>query len=216
MKKLWIVLVISVLATVAAAANRPGLVLRDTGRGIMNAMAHMGGKPGQRVDTATGFWVEVYTLQSWVDLHKAWAAEEYREFVEADITDEMREPVLRIIVHPDLPNTFDAQAMASSVKHVVLRSTLKEAIAVQPLTKEPFAEVRHGQRLQTAGGAVLEYSGVIVTFSLDALASLRSADKQAKGEFIITVVGEGSKKDFKVKTKHFDRLPGLAPSQGDV
>jgi hypothetical protein len=199
-------------ASTAAASDKPGLVLRDSGRGFMNAMAALSTPKYQPVNAhtyGTGFWLEVYTPESWIALHKMWAAEEYREFTDNDVTDEMREPVLRVVVHPDIPGTFDGQAMASSVKHAVVRSTFKEAIAVQPLSKEPFAERPHGQAIQTVGGAVLEYSGVLVTFPLDAVLALRDADKQSKGEFIITVIGESEKKDFKVKTKHFERLPGL-------
>jgi hypothetical protein len=181
-----------------------GLTLRDQARGFFNAMTAMGnGTNGTNHATeGTGFWLSVYTPQAYIATAAATARREYRVFGPAEVTEEIARPVLRVIVHPD--KATDIRRAGDSVQHVVIRSTNKESIAVQPLSKEPFTE-----SVQNIFGASAEYGGVVATFDLDAVTAVRRADKDGKGEFFITVVGEGSKKDFKVKTKHFDDLPGL-------
>jgi hypothetical protein len=44
--------------------------------------------------------------------------------------------------------------------------------------------------------------GIDAAFPFDALATVRDE----KGEFLVTVVGEGEEKNFKIKTKHLDDL----------
>jgi hypothetical protein len=69
---------------------------------------------------------------------------------------------------------------------------------VQPLSKEPYTE--------TASSALRDaaYQGIVATFPLDAVSNLR----RTKGEFLIVVIGQGkTERTFKVKEKHFERLP---------
>jgi hypothetical protein len=171
-----------------------GLVLIDQDRAFTNAM--------RTSDTTigTGFSVRIYTPTTWLQQQAADAAKEYRPFTERDITPEMLEPVLRVIVHPDMPTQLTAADMrrATSVQHVVLRDTARQ-MTVQPTTKEPFTETVSSAHRDAA------YQGLVATFPLDAVAGLRKADKN--GEFYIVVVGQVGERAFKVKTKHFRGLP---------
>jgi hypothetical protein len=151
-------------------------------------------------NASSGFSLRIYTPMTWVEQLAADAAKEYRPFTIADVTDEMLEPVLRVIVYPDKPTTLTAAGTrtASSVEHVVLRN--KSKVVVQPISKEPFTD--------TASSALrdMAYQGITATFSLDAVRELRgSRDDQ---EFSVIVIGEGAReKEFVVKAKHFERLP---------
>src|SRR5260221_6548541 len=118
----------------------------------------------------------------------------------------MRRPVLRVVVHPDSPEVR-AYAPSSSVSHVVIQTTAKKPVVLQPLAEEPF-----DQNFESMRGHVVELSGVTAIFSLDGLASIRAADP--KREFIIRIVGSYSSKNFQVKTKHFPNLPGIDPPPG--
>jgi hypothetical protein len=176
-----------------------GLSLLDSGASFANALtvsaAHPGGTGG------TGFSLRVYTPQTWVEQLASNAAKEYRPFAVSDITEEMLEPVLRVIVHPDKPTTLTGAGMSgtSSAEHVVLRDESKQ-IVVQPTSKEPFSE--------TASSALRDktYAGIVAKFPLSALRELRGP--KGDKEFLIVVVGAGTKeKEFRVKAKHFERLP---------
>jgi hypothetical protein len=88
---------------------------------------------------------------------------------------------------------------ASSAEHVVLRDENKRLV-VQPISKEPFTD--------TASSALrdMAYEGILARFPLDAVRELRGA--KAGNEFLIVVVGAGTtEKEFRVKEKHFERLP---------
>jgi len=184
---------------IAAKGKLTGLSLMDSGRAFGNAITAMGNN--NATTDGSGFSLRVYTPKTWVEQLASNAAKEYRPFVVADITEEMMESVLRVVVYPDKPTTISGEGMrkSSSAQHVVLRDEGKRMV-VQPTSKEPFTE--------TASSALrdMAYQGIVATFPLDAVRELRgpSGDK----EFLIVVVGEGQKeKVFKVKEKHFERLP---------
>jgi hypothetical protein len=191
---------------VKAKGKLTGLLLQDSGQGWANALNAMNtGLNGYRnqsdTSTNTGFSVRVYTPKTWVEQLASNAAKEYRPFVVADITEEMLEPVLRVVVYPDKPRHLTGSGMSgtSSVEHVVLRDENKRLV-VQPISKESFSD--------TASSALrdMTYEGIIAKFPLDAVRELRGA--KGDKEFLIVVVGAGTKeKEFKVKEKHFDRLP---------
>jgi hypothetical protein len=144
--------------------------------------------------TNTGFSVRVYTPKTWVEQLASNAAKEYRPFTVADITEEMLEPVLRVIVYPDKPTSvgFGSTNGTSSAEHVVLRDENKKTV-VQPISKEPFSDRA-------------DYQGVVAKFSLDSVREVRGP--KGDKEFLIVVVGAATKeKEFKVKEKHFERLP---------
>ena len=87
----------------------------------------------------------------------------------------------------------------SSAEHVVLRDEGKRLV-VQPISKEPFTD--------TISSALrdMAYQGIVAKFSIDDLKELRGP--KADGEFLIVVIGAGTtEKEFRVKQKHFVRLP---------
>ena len=118
----------------------------------------------------------------------------FGQFTIDDLTDDATEPVLRLVVFPDTPNTVTAQGMqgTSSVQHVVLRDEPKR-IVIQPTFKEPFSE-----ETSNAMGGKATFQGLQVKFPLDALREIRGS--RGDREFFITVIGSsGEEKDFKVK-----------------
>jgi hypothetical protein len=174
-----------------------GLTLREANVGFMNAMGALGGNTR---DNHSGYEVEVLTPITWITRAAHEAARKYVPFGPAEITDEMKEPVLRVVVHPDVPEQVRGHAISASADHVVLRSSDKKGV-VQPLHVEPFKE-----EVKNAMGGSMELQGVVALFNLEAVRAIAAVDP--KGEFLITVVGT-RERDFKVKTKHFENLPGL-------
>jgi hypothetical protein len=185
----------------AAAKGRcTGLALQDGGRAFMNALVKA------RYRSGTGFSIVVYAPLEWIAQQASNAAKEYRPFGISDITDELRQPVLRVIVHPDMPNNLTARgrAQTSSVQHVVLRDESKQIVS-QPISKEEFPE-----EVSNALGAQATYMGLRALFGIDDLQRVRGP--QGDGEFFVTVVGDGrEEKNFKIKTKHFAHLTGVTP-----
>jgi hypothetical protein len=176
-----------------------GLSLLDSGASWANALTVTAANPSGT--GGTGFSLRVYTPKTWVEQLASNAAKEYRPFTINDITDEMLEPVLRVIVYPDKPTSLTAAGMAStsSAEHVVLRDEAKHLV-VQPASKEAFSD--------KASSALrdMEYQGLVAKFPLDSLKELRGPNGDK--EFLIVVVGAKTKeKEFRVKQKHFERLP---------
>jgi hypothetical protein len=185
-----------------AKGSLTGLSLTDSGRAFGNAITSLNNSMNHRYDPtgSTGFSLRVYTPRTWVEQLASNAAKEYRPFVIADITDEMLEPILRVIVYPDKPTYISGAGMAgtSSAEHVVLRNEAK-TLTVQPMSKEPFTD--------TASSAMrdMAFQGIVAKFPLDAVRELRGANGDK--EFFIVVIGAGTKeKTFKVKGKHFEHL----------
>jgi hypothetical protein len=175
-----------------------GLSLVDSGRAWSNALVASANR--YATTAGTGFSLRVYTPKTWVEQLASNAAKEYRPFTISDITEEMLEPVLRVVVYPDKPTYLSGAGMAgsSSAEHVVLRDENKRLV-VQPISKEPFTD--------TASSAMrdMAFQGIIAKFPLDAVRELRGA--KGDKEFLIVVVGAGTKeKEFRVKEKHFERL----------
>lgn len=184
----------AVQAGVKEKGHLTGLRLLDSAQGFLNSMATANNRNAPT--GGTGFSLRVYTPTTWIEQQAADAAKRYLPFTVADITEDMLLPVLRVMVYPDKPTMLTGAGMrrASSVDHVVLRSEDKKVV-IQPLSEAPFEDV--------ASSAMRDmvYTGVMATFPLDAVATLRTG----KGEFSIVVIGT-HEKEFKVKTKHFDRL----------
>jgi hypothetical protein len=143
------------------------------------------------------FSLLVYTPTTWIAQQASDAAKRYLPFTVADITEDMLLPVLHVRVHPATPTMLTAAGMqqASSVDHVILRSADKQVV-IQPLTEVPFEEVASSAMRDAV------YTGMMATFPLDAVVALRTG----KEEFAIVVIGK-REKEFKVKAKHFERLP---------
>lgn len=107
-----------------------------------------------------------------------------------------------MIVNPDTPTIVTGSGMvgASSVQHVVLRDE-GQKIVIQPVFKEALV-----QEVSNAMGGKATFQGLLAKFPLDALPEIRG--RNGDEEFYVTVVGStGEEKNFKVKRKHFDRIP---------
>lgn len=173
-----------------------GLVLEDSGQKFLAAMSNSYDRP------STGFSVVLYTPTTWIEQQASNAAKEYRDFTLADVDEFMRRPILRAVVNPDTPNTVNANGVhgTSSVQHVVLRDESRKTV-IQPSDKHEFTT-----EASNAMGARKEYVGLVAEFPLEKLGELRGANGDR--EFFVTVIGEtGEEKNFKIKKKHFERLP---------
>jgi hypothetical protein len=179
-----------------------GLNLSDTGQSIFNVIGAVAASAnGGAVATKSGFSLRVFTPQSWITQIASDAAKEYRELDETLFQTADFEPVLRVIVDPDTPSHITASGMAgtSSVRHVVIRDAQRK-IVIQPVLLEPWTT-----ELSNATGGRVGYVGLQAQFRLADFQRLRGSGDQ---EFFITVIGtSGAEKDFKVKKKHFERLP---------
>jgi hypothetical protein len=177
-----------------------GLNLSDTGRGISNAFVAMGNNP-RNTPSGRGFSLVLYTPKTWVAQMASNAAKRYEAFTVDNITSDMISPVLRVIVHPDTPTQISGAGMrnTSSVEHVVLRDEAK-TLVVQPSSDRPFSE--------TVSSALRDvtYEGIEVTFLLTSVNELRGPNGDK--EFLVVVIGRGrTERTFKIKKKHFERLP---------
>jgi PEGA domain-containing protein len=170
-----------------------GLELVDVGQQLSAAFATV------TSPSATGYRVVLYTPLAWIKQQASNAAKEYRPFTLADITPDMRQDVLRVVVYPSMPTHVIARGsyLAHSVQHVVIRDADRNRV-VQPIRKDMFTE-----EAQNALGAKLEYKGVSALFPLSEVEKLRDENE----EFFVTVIGQKGERDFKVKRKHLGRLP---------
>jgi len=172
------------------------LSLRDSAQGWARAMGDQ--------QATTGFSLEIYTPFSWIAQNASWKAKKYQTFAREDVAPGMLEGILRVYANPDRPNQVSQQGMAgtSGVEHVIVRSTRKKNFEVlQPIDIQADAVYS-----QNAFGAEVGFTSQVATFDLEGVKRIAALDK--KGEFFIVVIGEtGEEKKFKVKTKHFGRLP---------
>jgi len=179
-----------------------GLVIRDAGRGWMNALNALADEPTQ----GSGFWIEVYTPESWIAQLGSDAAKQYRDISLRDLDPEDLAAVLRVTVHPDMPDRVSRRGMrlSSGVERVVVRPRgRKDARVLQPLSVSTFDETAVGRH-----GREATFSGVQAIFDLRAVIEVIGQSRDR--EFDVIVIGEGDReKTFGVKKKHFDRLPGL-------
>jgi len=181
-----------------------GLVIRDAGRGWMNALNALADEPTE----GSGFWIEIYTPVAWLRQLSSDAAREYRDLSRRDLEPDDLAGVLRVTVHPDMPDRVSRRGMrlSASVEHVVIRPRGdKGARALQPLSTRTFDETAVGRH-----GREASFAGVEAIFDLGAVARVREQSRD--GEFDVIVIGSRDReKSFGVKKKHFDRLPGLPP-----
>lgn len=169
-----------------------GLVLADT-------MSSFGALTSEGT---TGFSVVLYTPTTWIRHNAALRAKRYQELKPADVDQDMRQPLLRVIANPDIPRKVTASGAvgSASVDHVVLQDKSRK-ITIQPVTTEPFT-----QDAKNALGATLTYQGVNATFNLDDLRELRGP-KMDESFYVVVIGATGEEKKFEVKKKHFDDLP---------
>jgi hypothetical protein len=137
----------------------------------------------------TGFSLEIYTPFSWIAQNASWKAKKYQTFAREGVAPAMLERILRVYANPDRPNEISQRGMfgTAGVEHVIVCSTQKKNFEVlQPID--------------------IDADAVYSRNAFGAVKRIASLDK--KGEFFVVVIGNtGEEKKFKVKTKHFDRLP---------
>jgi hypothetical protein len=139
----------------------------------------------------TGFAMAVYTPASWIQLSSARAAARFETLENA--TGDMKKPVLRIFLKPN----------ANS--RAVIRDTAKTAVLRPLVSRACTGTIQFGN----------EVSNDCVELHFD-LAAVRKL-QDAKGEFLINVQVMGQdgdrqvemQRDFQVKGKHLNDLPGL-------
>jgi hypothetical protein len=170
-------------ALLAGASGMPPLELTDRG-GLFSG-------------AGSGYRVVLYTPLSWIARLAETAAAEGEALSAAEIGNEDRALVLRVFASPSAPTFGSSKTQSSSVLKVTLLDERRRT-KLQPLETSPFT-ARH--RALLGSGAL---AGLEATFRLSDLEALRGA---AGEEFFVRVDGTGYTKDFKIKRKHFDRLP---------
>ena len=135
----------------------------------------------------------------WIEFQSAMANRELKPFSIADVTPEMREPILHVLALPSKALYINGPglSMASSVSRVVLTDKTKKTI-IQPLTNEN-GTVESNSALRS-----FTYTTATASFGLNDVAQIRGEDD--KGEFFVVVVGANQNKYFKVKTRMFKQL----------
>lgn len=183
---------VAIAAGAKQKGREQGLDLQDSAASFMAAMSNTGGRQG--------FTVVMYTPTTWLRQQASNAAKQYRTFARADVTEEMLEPVLRVIVEADKPTHVSGRVAASSVEHAVLRDK-KRTTAIQPTYKEAYDD-----GVANAMGGKIDLESMQFKFPLEGLQEIRGA--KGDQEFFLTVVGERSaEKNFEIKKKHFERIP---------
>ncbi len=191
---------LAIAAGTKAKGKACGLSLRDSFQSFSNSMAIAGGTP----TGSTGFGVDVYTPFAWIAQNASWEAKKYRELELDDVTEEMKEGVLRVFANPDMPTRVSPGGMAgtSGVEHIIIRSTPKKNFEVL----QPLETVEDIEYAQNAFGAEVALPSMAGYFALEDVVRISTLDK--KGEFFVVVIGTtGEEKKFKIKTKHFKLLP---------
>ena len=167
----------------AAASGMPPLELTDRG-GLFSG-------------AGSGYRVILYTPHSWIAYLAETAAAKGEALAAAEIGTEDRAPLLRVFASPSAPTVGSSRDRSSSVLQVTLLDERRRS-SLQPLETRGFT-TRHRVVL---GSDTL--TGLEATFRLSDLETLRGG---AGREFFVRVEGTGYTKDFKIKRKHFDRLP---------
>jgi hypothetical protein len=150
----------------------------------------------------SGYRIYVYNPEQWIELQAQIAKRRMMPFTLADVTDEMRLPLLHVTALPSEADylTGPAMALSSSVDRIVLTDTSRQ-VTIQPLDLEN-GTVEGNSALRS-----VDYSTGSANFQMSDVDSLRSADN--KGEFFVVVVGTGKNKFFRVKSRD---LPVIFPS----
>lgn len=146
---------------------------------------------------ASGYTTTIYTPQQWIAHMAQYARREMMPFSRAEVTDEMRQPLLHVQALPSSPDYLNANGFsrASSVHRIVLSDTARQ-ITIQPL------EVTHGRVETNSAFRSATFGTAAASFLMADVERLRAMDP--KSEFFVVVVGDNQNKFFKVKSKfHF-------------
>jgi hypothetical protein len=143
------------------------------------------GSDSDDISGLTGYSIAAYTPFTWIAEQASKAAREHRSFTEQDVTAEMLRPVFRVRAFPSGNPDEENPGIAE-----VLIVDLSQEQYLQPDLHENFDS--HGQK------------GLYAEFSIEYLPQLAQKDT----EFFIRVTGNnGQQKQFKIKKKHFSKLP---------
>jgi hypothetical protein len=142
--------------------------------------------------------LQIHTPLAWIQQLAADAAVASRPFTMSDVTDEMTEPVLRIVVCSEVSGA-PTGAGALWVRQVLLRAN--GMTPVRPAAAMPFAE-----HVLSAAGNSSVFEGMRLTFPLDAVRRLRGARGDA--ELVIVMIGaSGDEKAVSVTREYLQDLP---------
>lgn len=145
-----------------------------------------------------GFSAELFSVDTWIQNLAADAAAKYLPFTKDDLRSEDLVNAFRVVAYADKPVNMKDARLAESVTHVVVRDT-KKTTALQPESTEPFDDT-----VGNLFNAKVELNGLRAVFDWEKVDEIRKSDP--KGEFFVTVIGDRSEKNFKVKTHHFEKL----------
>ena len=145
----------------------------------------------------SGYRITLYTPRSWVAHLVETAGANGEALSAAEIPEEDRAPLLRVFASPSAPTVGSSRDRSSSVLQVTLLDERRRG-SLHPHEMRPVS-TRHRELLGSGS-----LTGMQATFWLSDLEVLRGG---ADREFFVRVEGTGYSKDFKIKRKHFDRLP---------
>lgn len=182
----------------AASDNIGAPIQMDGADERLGSFIHSSGSKNK----TTGFVVDVLTPYSWIQRQAALKAVNGEGMTVGDVTEEMKEPILRILCHPNTPVMAQQGILGVEVDSVTLRSTDK----MNPEVLEPIQTERLAMPVRVGLATVTDFGPLLADFQLSEVRRIAALDK--KGEFFVVIVSaEDERKDFKVKTKHFKRLP---------
>jgi hypothetical protein len=148
-----------------------------------------------------GYTVTIYTPEQSIELQAQHANKEMLPYSVADVSEQLRQPLLHVVGLPSTPDYLNGPALSlsSSVHRVVLSDTARQT-TIQPLDMAN-GTVESNSALRSA-----TFSTATAAFSMADVTRLQAADP--KGEFFVVVVGDNQNKFFKIKTKYMKQLFG--------
>ena len=187
-------------SAIARGTRQPGrmqgLYLFEVDASLLNGLGSLlqqSGKLNSDVEIpSAGFELVVFTPQTWIAQQASDAAKAGATFSRSDVTQQMLQPLLRVLVLPSSPSSAatHSDSDASAVSGVTIADSARR-IVIQPALKESIT--RQG------------LAGVIAGFSLRDVGRIRTHDP----EFFVRVSGPNRFKDFRIKQENFANLPGL-------
>jgi hypothetical protein len=151
---------------------------------------------GLRMHDTWGYTLQILTPTAWIELRALMAAYEYNTYTVSE--DDLR-PVLRVFVTPDYPKTITYGC--APVGKTVLRDESKQTV-IQ--AQKQTASLTGYQNLF---GASTSCTSSYSEFALADVERIRSMSADREFDILLLTDGRGGEKSFRVKKKHFERLP---------
>lgn len=162
--------------TAEKGRSQPALIVRD----------------GNFMTKSNMFGARIYTPLAWIEQRAADAAATYQPIRFEDVTPDMLEPVVHVVVPPYIGDMHTSM----SVQAVVLKDAQKAVI--RPVSQEPYS-VQAGNAL----GAGMTLTGMQLRFPLHAWQSLTS---QGRDFSVVVVDSYGYEHEMKVKKDQAAKL----------